>query len=197
MVPTGDSFIVALVLKQNNLQGGVLKSIKKIATLVTIAFVAVHASTPAGATERVIAATVSTKETTTEKLSPAQEAYLEIIDQELAWFENASPADVKAAHLEASRQSEERAIPLPGPTAIVGCVLTAAWVFRGGYDPNGVYMQLAEVVIGCVGIPVGSWATVQVAKQIWKYRQKIAAALGVIGISAAHLAPFINAPEPR
>lgn len=170
---------------------------KSITTLAIAALLFAHTSVPAGVAESVTAANVPSEATPTENLSPEQVAYLEAIDRELAWFETASTEEVKVAHQEASQQSEERAVPLPGPTAIVGCVLNAAWVFRGGYDPNGVYMQLAEVVIGCVGIPVGSWATVQVAKQIWKYRKKIAAALGVIGISAAHLAPFVNAPEPR
>lgn len=88
-------------------------------------------------------------------------------------------------------------IPLPGPAAIVSCVLTAAWIFRNGTDRNRVIGQLTEVVVGCVGIPLGTTLTLKVARLIWKHRRRIIAALSAIGLTAAQLAPLENAPYPR
>lgn len=87
-------------------------------------------------------------------------------------------------------------IPLPGPAALVSCALTAAWVFRGGVAKDRVIMQVTEVVVGCVGIPATSWVLVRVARLVWKYRTKIAAALAAAGLTAAQLAPLRNAPYP-
>lgn len=87
-------------------------------------------------------------------------------------------------------------IPLPGPAALVSCALTAAWVFRGGVSENRVIMQVTEVVVGCVGIPATSWVLVRVARLVWRYRKKIAAALAAAGLTAAQLAPLRNAPYP-
>lgn len=132
----------------------------------------------------------------TVDLTPQEQAVLEQIEAELQKLEELSPEEIEQIASEGSTP-QAYGIPMPGPTAIIGCVLNAAWVFRGGSDSQRIYTQLAEIVIGCVGIPLGSHATVLVAKQIWKYRHKIAAALALTGISVAHLAPFVNAPEPQ
>lgn len=88
-------------------------------------------------------------------------------------------------------------IPMPGPLAVINCVLTAAWVFRRGVSKNRVLYQLAEVVVGCIGIPAASWIVLRVARLIWKYKRKIIAALSAIGLTASQLAPLRNAPYPR
>lgn len=105
-------------------------------------------------------------------------------------------AENQAAAGEGGGGVEAAAIPLPGPAALVSCALTAAWVFRGGVSENRVIMQVTEVVVGCVGIPATSWVLVRVARLVWKYRAKIAAALSAAGLTAAQLAPLRNAPYP-
>lgn len=87
-------------------------------------------------------------------------------------------------------------LPLPGPAAIVSCALTAIWVFRKGISKNQVTMQVTEVIVGCVGIPATSWVLIRVARLVWKYRKKIAAALAAAGLTASQLAPLRNAPYP-
>ena len=88
------------------------------------------------------------------------------------------------------------ALALPGPAAIVSCALTAAWVFRQGANRDTIAMQIAEVVVGCVGIPGATWIVLRVARLVWTYRMKIAAALSAIGLTAAQLAPLRNAKRP-
>lgn len=87
-------------------------------------------------------------------------------------------------------------IPLPGPAALVQCALASAWIFRNGTTKNTVMMQLADAVMSCVGIPLGSAVVIKVARLIWKYKGKIIAALSAAGLTAAQLAPLKNAPKP-
>lgn len=127
----------------------------------------------------------------------SEDANLDTIEEALTWLGDASPEEIRRAFENRNAFGEDRGVLLPGPTAIVGCVLNAAWVFRDGYDADRIYYQLADLVMGCAGIPFASGLTTKVAKLIWKNRQRIAAALGVVGITAAQLAPFLNAPEPE
>lgn len=57
-------------------------------------------------------------------------------------------------------------------------------------------MRVAEVIVGCVGIPGATWAVAKLAVLVWKYRRKIAAALSAAGLTAAQLAPLRNARHP-
>lgn len=124
-------------------------------------------------------------------------------DFERAFEEFGSTSDVDLAKI-ATRQKQLKdlgiaqpaGLPLPGPAAIVSCALTAVWVFRKGVSKNQVIMQVTEVIVGCVGIPATSWVLVRVARLVWKYRTKIAAALAAVGLTAAQLAPIRNAPYP-
>ncbi|MFJ5108734.1 MULTISPECIES: hypothetical protein [unclassified Glutamicibacter] len=126
-----------------------------------------------------------------------------IEDFERAFEEFGSVSDIEIAQM-AKRQKrlndlgvmQPAGLPLPGPAAIVSCALTAAWVFRKGVSKNQVIMQVTEVIVGCVGIPATSWVLVRVARLVWKYRKKIAAALAAVGLTAAQLAPIRNAPYP-
>ncbi|QMV85097.1 hypothetical protein HW450_12340 [Corynebacterium hindlerae] len=117
-------------------------------------------------------------------LTPQEKEALALIEAELQALEGMTPEEIERIASD-STAPQPYGIPLPGPTAIIGCVLNVGWVFRNGSDSQRIYTQLADIVIGCVGIPLGSHATLLVAKQNWKYRQKIAAALALTGISAA------------
>lgn len=104
-----------------------------------------------------------------------------------------------AKQVDASRKNPNRPTPyigLPGPAAIISCILNAAWVFRQGTDKNRIIGQLTEIVVGCVGIPLGSTLTLKLSRIIWDNRTKIIAALSAIGLTAAQLAPLKNAPRP-
>ena len=87
-------------------------------------------------------------------------------------------------------------VPLPGPAALVQCALSAAWIFRKGANSSTICMQVAEVVVACVGIPAASWVVLKVARLVWDNRRRIAAALSAIGLTAAQLAPLTNARRP-
>lgn len=106
-------------------------------------------------------------------------------------------ADRQRGALSPTAATQALGIPMPGPLAVINCVLTAAWVFRRGTSKNRVLYQLAEVVVGCVGIPAASWIVLRVARLIWQYKRKIIAALSAIGLTAAQLAPLRNAPYPQ
>lgn len=94
------------------------------------------------------------------------------------------------------RETSAYGIPMPGPAAIVQCALSAAWIFKGGANSNTIIRQVAEVVVACVGIPATSWVIIRVARLVWKYRTKIAAALTAMGLTAAQVAPIVRAPYP-
>ncbi|MGP9538045.1 hypothetical protein ACT3SP_08535 [Brachybacterium sp. AOP43-C2-M15] len=84
-----------------------------------------------------------------------------------------------------------------GVKTLIGCALSAAWVFRdGNATANNAASRLAEVMVGCVGIPGAQWAVTKLAVLIWKYRTKIAASLSAAGLTAAQLAPLRNAKHP-
>jgi len=84
-----------------------------------------------------------------------------------------------------------------GVKTLVGCTLSAAWVFRdGSLTTSNAASRVAEVIVGCVGIPGAQWAITKLAVLVWKYRKKIAAALSAAGLTAAQLAPLTNAKKP-
>lgn len=122
---------------------------------------------------------------------------LAALEAQLQVLEGMTNEELKEKAQEARYNLKLPGVPLPGPAQVIQCVLNGAWVFRNGYDSDTLYMQLAEVVVGCVGIPAAGWVVRKVAKIIWKHREKIAALLGTVGITAAQLAPFLNAPEPK
>ena len=81
-----------------------------------------------------------------------EEWLFDSVDRGLAWFDSASEQDVVDALGQIESDSELRGVPLPGPLSIVQRILNAAWVFRDGYKPEEMYMQLAEVVVvPCIG----------------------------------------------
>lgn len=84
-----------------------------------------------------------------------------------------------------------------GVKTLIGCVLSAAWVFRDGSLTSGnAASRVAEVIVGCVGIPGAQWAITKLAVLVWRYRKKIAAALSAAGLTAGQLAPLVNAKHP-
>ncbi|MDU0478438.1 hypothetical protein QVA66_04190 [Staphylococcus chromogenes] len=182
--------VLMTIIDTNNVEGVVMGK-KVLISLLTVALATTQSVSVAEEVSPGVAQTA-----TTVDLTPQEQEALGQIEAELQKLDEMTPEEIERIASEGS-DSQARGIPLPGPAAIIGCVLNAGWVFRDGSDSQRIYAQLAEIVIGCVGIPLGSHATVLVAKQIWKYRQKIAAALALAGISAAHLAPFVNAPEPQ
>lgn len=104
-----------------------------------------------------------------------------------------------AKQVDTSRKDPNRPTPyigLPGPAAIVGCILNAGWIFRQGTDKNRIIGQLTEVVVACIGIPLGTNLTLKLSRIIWDNRQKIIAALSAIGLTVSQLAPLQNAPRP-
>lgn len=87
------------------------------------------------------------------------------------------------------------AVPIAVPL-LVNCALNCAWIFRNGVSEDEVAMKMADVVVGCVGIPAGGAVLIRVGRLIWQHRTKIAAALSAIGLTAAQLAPLYNAKRP-
>lgn len=84
-----------------------------------------------------------------------------------------------------------------GVKTLISCALSAAWVFRDGdLNSGNAAMRVAEVIVGCVGIPGATWDVTKLAVLVWKYRKKIAAALSAAGLTAAQLAPLRNARHP-
>lgn len=134
--------------------------------------------------------------TCNENAAAAKFSNFDELEQAFHELGELSDGDVEQLSLQATGKAPTPRIPLPGPAAIVSCALSAAWIFRNGTSKDRVMGQLAEAVINCVGIPLGSTVTVKVARLIWKYKKKIVAALAAAGLTAAQLAPLKNAPKP-
>ena len=92
-----------------------------------------------------------------------------------------------------------QAVPIVaiGVKTLISCALSAAWVFRDGKtNRNNVIKRVAEVIVGCLGIPGLTSGTCWLLRLIWTHRKKIAAALSALGLTAAQLAPLRNARRP-
>lgn len=104
-------------------------------------------------------------------------------------------AEILAARGEAAGEIRPAVVPI-AVSVLVNCALNAAWVFRNGVSSDEAAMKVAEVIVGCVGLPGASWAVIRVARLVWTHRRKIAAALSAAGLTAAQVAPLINARRP-
>lgn len=101
-----------------------------------------------------------------------------------------------AQQIQDKRNQPTTYVSLPGVAGIISCILNALWIFRQGTDKNRIIGQLTDVVVGCIGIPLGTTLTLKLSRMIWDNRQKIIAALSAAGLTVSQLAPLQNAPRP-
>ncbi|MBF0808489.1 hypothetical protein E4U03_07685 [Rothia nasimurium] len=138
-----------------------------------------------------------TKVFASESLTPEEERAYRELQRQFEHLDQMSDREISVAVHELQQTVHvRRAVPLPGPFAILSCAGSAWWIFRDGTDEHRVMSQITDVIMSCIGIPGGAFITLKVSRLIWDHRQKVIAILSAMGLTAAQLAPLQKAPRP-